>query len=344
LKRRAAVLLVAVAALAAVAAGSALAAQTAPAPKVKKGLRLAFFSVGGNNTYLLSGMKGARDAAKKYGATIKVFDGRFDGGLQLNQVMGAITSKAYDGFVLEPNNSQQLCSAVKAAISAKIVIGVTNVPACTAAYEEAYPGTAIFVGGQSPTAYRQWLESGFKSDAKGGKFAVLVGPITQGNSVRTKEVLAEVNPKFPKWKQVAFEPTEYQASVALTKTQNILGSHPDLKVIFSNYSGQTTGAISALKSADKLGQVKIFDLGGDRTMFRAVDRGEIASTLVYLPYEEQYRAVQAVVAQLSGMKALEGVKVGSFWDLTRDPRLRGLPPFVTKQNIAKFRKIGLPEY
>src|SRR5262245_4377506 len=81
-RRRAVMLLVAIAALGAVLAGSAFAAQAAPAPKVKKGLRLAFFSVGGNNTYLLSGMKGARDAAKKYGATIKVFDGRFDGGLQ----------------------------------------------------------------------------------------------------------------------------------------------------------------------------------------------------------------------------------------------------------------------
>jgi ribose transport system substrate-binding protein len=328
-----------------VATALALVASTATAASgPKKGLRLAFFSVGGNNTYLLAGMRGAKDAAKKYGASIQVFDGKFDGGLQLNQVMGAIAQKSFDGIVLEPNNSQQLCSAVKAAISAKIVIGITNVPACDAAYEKPYPGTAIFVGGQGPTAYTQWLTQGFKSDPKGGEFAVLVGPITQGNSVRTKEVLAQVNPKYPKWKQVAFEPTEYQASVALTKTQNILQSHPNLKLLFSNYAGQTPGAISAIKAAGKTDQVKIYDLGGDKTMFNEVKKGTVASTEVYLPYEEQYHAVQAVVAALSDMKSLDGVKVGQFWDLTKDPKLKGLSPFVTKKNINKYTAIGLPEY
>jgi ribose transport system substrate-binding protein len=310
----------------------------------KKGLKLAFFSVGGNNTYLLSGMAGARAAAKKYGASIQIFNGQFNGALQLNQVMGAIAQKGFDGIVLEPNNSQQLCAAVKAALKAHIAIGITNVPACTASYEKPYPGTAIFVGGQGPTAYKQWLTTGFKSNPAGGEFAVLVGPITQGNSVRTKQVLAQVNPEFPKWKEVAFEPTEYQASVALTKTQDILQSHPGLKLLFSNYSGQTPGAISAIKAAGKTSQVKIYDLGGDKQMFNYVKSGQVASTEVYLPYEEQYHAVQAVVAQLSGLKSLDGVKVGQFWDLTKDPRLHGLSPFVTKATISKYLKIGLPEY
>ena len=322
----------------------AVMAASAGAASPKKGLRLAFFSVGGNNTYLLSGIKGAKDAAAKYGASIQVFDGKFDGALQLNQVTGAIAQKSFDGIVLEPNNSQQLCSAVKAALKAKIVIGITNVPACTAAYEKPYPGTVIFVGGQGPTAYSDWLTQGFKSNPQGGEFAVLVGPITQGNSVRTKEVLAKVNPTFPKWKQVAFEPTEYQASVALTKTQDILQSHPKLKLLFSNYAGQTPGAISAIKAAGKTGQVKIYDLGGDKTMFGAVRKGTVASTEVYLPYEEQYHAVQAIVAKLSGLKSLGGVKVGQFWDLTKDPKLKGLSPFVTKANINKYTSIGLPEY
>jgi hypothetical protein len=65
---------------------------------------------------------------------------------------------------------------------------------------------------------------------------------------------------------------------------------------------------------------------------------------VYLPYEEQYHAVQAVVAKLSGLKKLDGVKVGQFWDLTKDPKLHGLSPFVTKATIKKYTAIGLPEY
>src|SRR5262249_60200629 len=110
----------------------------------------------------------------------------------------------------------------------------------------------------------------------------------------------QVKPKFPKWKQVGFEPTEYQASVALTKTQDILSAHPDLKLLFSNYSGQTPGAISAIKAAGKTNQVKIYDLGGDKQMFQFVKDGAVAPTEVYLPYEEQYNAVQAAGAHRSG--------------------------------------------
>ena len=319
-----------------------LAAADIPAG-VKKGLKLAFFSVGDNNTYLLAGIRGAEQTAKEYGASLHVFNGNFDGVLQLNQVMSAL-SQGYNGFILEPNNSQQLCSAVKAALNAKIAIAITNVPACNAAYDQPYPGTAAFVGGQSPADYTQWYEQGFQSGA-GGQFGVLVGPVTQGNSVRAQQVLAQVNPKYPGWKNAGgIQPADYQASEALTKTQDMLQANPHLSLLFSNYSGETPGAIAAIKAAGMSGKVKIFDLGGDQAMFDAVKDGEVASTEVYLPYEEEERGVQAVVAQLSGLKQLGGVTVGQYWDLTKDPRLHGLSPFVTKANIAKYTAIGLPEY
>jgi hypothetical protein len=79
-------------------------------------------------------------------------------------------------------------------------------------------------------------------------------------------------------------------------------------------------------------------------MFEALEKGDIESTLVYLPYEEQYRAVQAVVAEASGLEELDGVTVGEFWDLTEDPKLQGLEAFVTKERMQDYEAIGLPEY
>jgi len=312
---------------------------------VKKGLKLAYFSVAGDTTYLQAGIKGAKETAAKYDATIDVFTGNYDGGLQLNQVTKALASKDYDGFVLEPANGQQLCSAVKATIDAKIPIGITNVPACDAAYDSPYEGTAIFVGGQSPQVYEQWFRNGMEADPAGGEFAVMNGPATHGNTLRARAVLDDtIKAEFPKWKEVAFDYTDYQASVALAKTQTLLQKSPNVKAIFSSYAGHTPGIISAVKAAGKQDQVKIYDLGGDKTMFNALRNDQIASTLVYLPYEEAQRGVQAVVAQASGLDELDGVPVGKFWDLTKDPRLEGLDPFVVKDTIDKYTAIGLPEY
>jgi ribose transport system substrate-binding protein len=319
------------------------ASSSTESAKVKKGLQLAFFSVGGNNTYLKAGMKGARAAATRYGAKVDIFNGEFDGAKQLNQVMNAIASRKYDGFVLEANNENQLCSSAKATLKAGIALAVTNVPVCQSSYS-AYPGTTIFVGGQSPAVYRQWFLQGFKSGS-GGKFAVLNGPAVHGNTTRARQVLNSLKPKYPGWKEVAFDFTEYQASVALTKTQDILSKNPDVSVIYSSYSGHTPGIIAAVKAAGKIGKIKIYDLGGDQGMFKALAQGQIATTEIYLPYEEQYRAVQSVVAKLSGMTKLDGVPAKApFWDLCKDPKLRGLPCFLKRAAIPKYKRIGLPEY
>ena len=70
----------------------------------------------------------------------------------------------------------------------------------------------------------------------------MVGPAVHGNTTRAREVLDGLKPKYPGWKEVGFEATEYQASVALTKTENILNKHPNINVIFSSYSGHTPGS------------------------------------------------------------------------------------------------------
>jgi ribose transport system substrate-binding protein len=320
-------------------------AEPAPAeePAVQEGLRLAFFSVGGNNTYLKAGMQGAEDAAAEYGATIQIFNGEFDSEKQVNQVTGAIASGDFDGFVLEANNAQQLCSAAEATLEAGIALAVTNVPVCHEDYT-AYPGTTIFVGGQSPDVYTQWFTQGFES-GPGGQFAVLNGPAVHGNTTRARTVLDGLKPQYPDWEEVAFDATEYQASVALTKTENILNKFPDVDVIFSSYSGHTAGIIAGVKAAGKIGEIKIFDLGGDQQMFKALEAGEITSTQIFLPYEEQYRAVQSVIASLSGLEELDGVPAtGTFWDLCQDPKLGGLPCFVNPDQLDEYKAIGLPEY
>lgn len=208
------------------------------ATDVKKGLRLAFFCSGNVNAYQQKGNDGAKDAAAKYGATIQAFDAVFDNAKQLNQMMSAINSGNFDGFIVEAINPSTVCSSVKAALEKGIVVSMTNVQACDAEYSAPFAGTVGMVGGQAASVYEEWFKTGFDADPEGGEFAVLVGPITQGNSTRAHQVLDKLAAKYPKWKLVGFEDTGYDAGPALKKTQDLLQSHPKLKAIFSNYSGK----------------------------------------------------------------------------------------------------------
>src|SRR5579883_2596989 len=204
----------AVALAAVVSTGAALAAIAAPAAAaeaVKQGLRLAFFCSGGSNDYQLTGIKAAQETAAKYSASLQWFDAQFDTAKQLNQIMAATSSGNFDGFVIEAVNASTVCSSVKAALAKKIVVAMTNVQACDTPYEVPYPGTVIMTGGQAASVYEAWFRKGFDSDPEGGEFAVLVGPITQGNSVRARSVLDKLKSKYPNWKLVGFEDTGYNA-------------------------------------------------------------------------------------------------------------------------------------
>ena len=162
-------------------------AMTAEA--VKQGLKLAFFCSGGDNDYQLTGIRAAKETAAKYGASVQYYDAHFDTAKQLNQIMSATSSGNFEGFVIEAINASTVCSSVKAALQKNIVVAMTNVQACDAPYEVPYPGTVAMVGGQAASVYEEWFKRGFDTDPEGGEFAVLVGPITQGNSVRAKAVL-----------------------------------------------------------------------------------------------------------------------------------------------------------
>lgn len=319
--------------------------KVAQAPQYKKGLHLAYFTSGGDNTYQKTNLKAAVETAKKYGEHMETFAAHFQDSLQLNQVMGAINSQHLDGITIECINPGTCCAPVRAALAKHIVVSVTNVQACDTPYNVPYKGTAGYVGGQATSVYVKWFESAFKKYPKGGEFGVLVGPIQQGNSLRAEQAVKILKKKYPQWKMVGgFLDTGYNAGPALSKTQDLIQSYPNLKLLFSNYSGQTPGAIAALRSAGKLKQVKIFDFGGDTTMFKALAAGQIQETLIMLPYEEVERGIQMVIGELSGLKKFGPVPVGSFWDLTKDPKLHGLSPFVTKQNISQYKKAGIPEY
>ena len=80
-------------------------------------------------------------------------------------------------------------------------------------------------------------------------------------------------------------------------------------------------------------------------MFKALEAGEITSTQVFLPYEEQYGAVQSVLASLSGLEELDGVPAtGTFWDLCQDPSSTGSHVSSIPLDIAKYEAVGVPEY
>lgn len=297
--------------------------------------RVAYFSAGASNNYLQTGIQEAEKTAKEFGWKIDVFDGKFDPLTQLNQVQNAIAQSKYDGFVIEAVDGNQLCNAAQDAVGKGIAVSAINIELC-GEKDNAAKGTLTFVGGQGVNVSKDILNQIFKENPDGGKIAFIGGPATGTPYLNMKAAVDSEMPKHKNWKVVGPFSTDYTANKAFQVAQNVLQSNPDLKVIFSNYSGMTSGVVEA-KNAAKRNDVKIYDFGGDKWAFDAVKKGEIQQTVIMLPKEEIQRGMEALRDHWAGKK------VPKFYDLTRESILPG-SPYVNKSNIEKFNAKGLPEY
>jgi ribose transport system substrate-binding protein len=301
-----------------------------------KGKKIAFFSAGASNNYLKTGIEHSEKVAKDLGMEIDIFDGRFDPLTQLNQIQNAVAANKYDGFVIEAVDGNQLCKiATKDAVEKGIAISAINIELCGAT-DTAPKGTLTFVGGQSVSVYQEIMQKIFADKPEGGTIAAIGGPATGTPYINFKKALDIEMPKHKEWKLIGMYSTDYTANQAFQVAQNVIQANKKLDVIFSNYSGMSVGVVKA-KQAAKRDDVKVYDFGGDKWAFDAVERGDIQQTVVMLPKEEIQLGIEALDLHFNGKE------VPKFYDLTKEAILPGTM-HVEKSNIEQFKEKGLPEY
>lgn len=311
--------------------------QGASTGENKEELTVAFFSAGASNNYLQTGIQEAEKVAGDYGWKIDVYDGAFDPLTQLNQVQNAVAQNKYDAFLIEAVDGNQLCDIVQSQVlKAGIAVAAINIELC-GAVDDAAEGTLTFVGGQGVNIYEDIYKDIVENNPDGGEIAVIGGPSTGTPYLNNIKGLESVIAKNDKWKIVGPFSTDYTANQAFQVAQNAIQANPDLKVIFSNFSGMTNGVVEAVNAAGKKAKIKIYDFGGDEWSFNAIKNGDIEQTVIMLPKEEVQRGMEAIKNHFAGEK------VQTFYDLTTEVILPGTP-YVNKDNIKEFETKGLPEY
>lgn len=294
-------------------------------------LKLAYFSVGSSNTYVQAGIQAAQQAAAAAGAQLHVYDGAFSATTQSNQLQEALGGN-YNGFIIEPDDGNVICSLVKQALAKKIVVAAINGTLCGAT--SVMPGTAAFVSGQTLAAYKKYLADIAKRNPSGGDMAVMTGPTLSPNTLTMKKALAWFTSTYSSFHVVSNQPGDYTTPTAVKIATSVFTANPHLKIYLSNYAEMTLGIVQAAKQAGVSG-TEIFDMGADKPVVQLIKSGQITESLAFLPIQEAKFGVQAVIDQLKGKPHPK------FYDLTQvgRPALPGTP-FITKANAGSFT----PEY
>ena len=300
-----------------------------------KPLNIAFFEPVANTSYVQANIKGAQDAAKKYGATISIFDGKLSPTTQGNQLQNALQSKKYQGFVLFPVAGPLLCkAATEDAPKAGVLVAVFQNPVCDKAVsvgeDQWAPGTVEYVGGaESVDAVIRLFDLIAERNPGDHKLGILTGGDLDSNTSRMTKALEGFKVKHPNLQVVDVKRTDYTVPTSEQRAQNMIQSHPDIDIIVTNYSNITRGAVDALQQAGKIGKIKVYDIGGTSWSKKAIENGWIELTVPMYGYSIGYVAVQNLVL------AYQGKKVPHY--VPNDGGPADAPFTIDKSNVAQFQ-------
>lgn len=93
----------------------------------------------------------------------------------------------------------------------------------------------------------------------------------------------------------------------------------------------TVAVAKGLKSAGKLGSVKLVGYGGTKEAFALIKSGDMFGTVMLLPKQEAAVGVNAVLDALDGKKVMPKIYLEK-----DDPIFKGKGNIITKANVAQF--------
>lgn len=280
-----------------------------------KHYNIAFLAASSENGFNKAAFQGASDVAAKNNASVQIFDGKFDGTVQFNQMQDLVASKRFDAFIILANDGPSIANVVKDAISKGMKVAAANNPIGSdlVTLQPQVQGLTTTVGSEQRA-----------SSTKQAQFAVDLC----GNKSPCRVVLFSGNLQFPfdkirleSWKAVFAQHQNIQivASVeggydrqkSLGVMQDVLQAHPNVDLVISAADQHIFGAELALKAKglnlDPTGKngVMLLGRGAATESVQKVAAGLWAGTYVDLPYTDGKIAAEMLFKDLRGESGIQ---------------------------------------
>ena len=260
----------------------------------------------------------AEAEAKKLGYTANVSASKGDTNTESNLIDTAITNKSV-AIILDPANASGSVGAVKKANAADIPVFLVN-----AEINQEGLAKAQLVSNNAQGAAigaQQWITS--VGDA--GEYVELFGAPSDNNAATRSNGYKTVLTQYPTLKQVGKDVANWDRTQGHDKMQSLLQAHPAIKGVISGNDEMALGAIAALKSAGKLGQVKVGGFDGSPDAIAAIKAGELQYTVLQPVATFAKKAVEQADSYLRTGKTGVAVEKQAF-DCV----------LITKENVADY--------
>ena len=154
----------------------------------------------------------------------------------------------------------------------------------------------------------------------GGTVAVLQGRL--GNPSLDDRVSGMKEGLGDRAKVIAETATDCDETKGLNATRDILANHPDVEAIFGACGPPTTGALQAIKAANKQRRVTLVGFDATTAEIAAISAGDQAGSVAQFPAKMGTMGIEAAVAAARGGAVAPTIDTGV--------------EMVTKANVAKY--------
>ena len=235
------------------------------------------------------------------------------------RIVDDLLAKGVDGIAIspvDPANQTQMINDLS-----KQILVITQDSDAPASDRACYLGTDNHAAGkQAGELIKQALP-------QGGKIMMFVGKMDAENSQARfkgiKEALLGSNIEIIDVRTDDADMVRAKANAADT-----LVRYPDVAALVGLWAYNGPAILSAVKDADKIGQVKIVCFDEEDATLRGVQEGSIFATVVQQPYEFGYQSVKLMAKVLAGDRT----------DIPGD-KLKIIPTLIIKRdNVEEFTK------
>ncbi len=271
-------------------------------------IKISFVVKDMTNPYYWRMGEGAKQAAQDLGVELSWVSAEFNGDIEGQiAVVESELVKRPDALVLVPMNAKALIPKIREANR----MGIPVVTADTRA-EEGLADVVTFVGLDERLSYKGMAEFVVEHLEGKGKVAILEG--FRGSSTAEERLVGmhEVLDATPGIEIVASISAEWDREKGLKATEDILQAHPDVDAILASNDEMALGAIQAVNSAGKRGQVVVVGDDAIPAALEALKSGDMLATIDGNTDQVGYQAVKtAYDFVVEGMKPEAWVVVPS---------------------------------
>ena len=265
---------------------------------------------------------GARSEAKKLGINL-VWQGSASDYSPQTQMpfVDAAFANGIDALILVPTDPDSLQSAVTRAQTLNIPVITVDTTVKDQSYLTSHiTGDNIDGGAKAASTLAEQIGGA-------GKVFIMSGsPSATTDTLREKGFREEMV-KYPKIQIVGREYANSQPAAATSAVNTALLKFPDLAGIFAIDGTAGTGAVAALRNANKVGQVKLVGYDAYKAEVDALKEGVFTALIAQQPAKEAELALQYAYDKLTG-KNLEAIN-----------KTVVIPNVVmTKDNLAETQK------